>query len=157
MTTKTTKQTSAPVNNTIESMMAAGQEAMRSFMTSGSGGYGKAFEGYDGIAETGKDNVEAMVAASAAYTKGMETIANEMMAFTKSALEQNIANAKTVMAAKTAQEMIDLQTGFAKSSFEGFVSQSTKVGEMAAKTAQETIEPINARVTVAMSKMSKAA
>lgn len=168
MTTKSTKQTSDAATKTMEGVVAAGQEAMQSFMKAGTENYEKAFESarvkaeeivknYDEIAVTGKDNVEAVVAASTAYTKGMEAIAGEWMAFTKAALEQNMANAKAVMSAKSVQEMMDLQTSFAKSNFDGFVSQSTKMGEMAAKVAQDAIEPINARVTVAMSKMGSAA
>ena len=168
MTTKTSKQTATDATKTIEGVVAAGQDAMQSFMKAGTEGYEKAFEsarvkaeelvkGYDEFAVTGKDNVEAMVAASTAYTKGMEAIAGEWMAFAKTALELNMSNAKTVMGAKTLQEVMDLQTGFAKSNFEEFVSQSTKVGELAAKVAQDTMEPINARVTLAMGKLGSAA
>tara|TARA_R110002167_G_scaffold16681_1_gene64788 strand:+ start:619 stop:1125 length:507 start_codon:yes stop_codon:yes gene_type:complete len=168
MTTKSSKQTPIDATKTVEGVMAAGQEAMQTFVKASTEGYEKVFEGakvkaedfvkgYDEFAVTGKDNVEAVVAASTAYTKGMEAIAGEWMAFTKSAMEQNMTNAKAVMGAKTMQEMMDLQAGFAKSSFDGFVAQSTKVSEMAAKVAQDTLEPINARVTTAMGKMSNAA
>ena len=167
MTTKSTRQ-SANNGHTMEGAIAAGQDAMQTFIKASTESYEKAFEsarskaeemvkGYDDLAAGGKDNVEAAVASGAAYTKGVETIAGEWMAFAKTSLEQNMANAKAVMGAKTVQEMFELQAGFAKNNFDEFVSQSTKVGELAAKVAQDTMEPINARVTVAMGKVASAA
>ena len=168
MTTKSTKQTTADATKSFESVVAAGQDAMQSFVKAGTENYEKAFEsarvraedmvkGYDEFTATGKDNVDAVVAASTAYTKGMEAIAGEWMNFSKTTLEQTMTNAKAVMGAKSLQEMMDLQTGFAKANFDGFVSQSAKVGEMAAKVTQDALEPINSRMTVAMGKLGASA
>ena len=168
MATKTTKDATTAAAKSAEDVMAAGQEAVQAFVKAGAEGYEKAFEGararteefvkgYDEYSVTGKDNVDAVVAASTAYTKGMEAIASEWMAFAKSTMEQNVTNTKAVFGAKTLQEMMDLQSNFAKANFDEFVSQSTKVGEMATKVAQDTMEPINARVTAAMGKIGTAA
>ena len=43
--------------------------------------------------------------------------------------------------AKTLDKAIEIQTDYVKASYEGFVAQSTKVGEIAANTAKEAFKP----------------
>jgi phasin family protein len=163
MTTKSTKSTSTKGPFAVEDAVAASQEAIQNFLKAGTEGYEKAFgttrakmeevvKNYDQFAVNGKENVDAVMAASNACTKGVEAINAEMMAFAKQAMEDNMTAAKAVMGAKTLQEMIELQTQFAKASFDGFMTQSTKVGELATKVAQETTEPLNERFTSVMEK-----
>ena len=110
---------------------------------------------YDDVATFGKDNVEAIMAAGNAATKGVEALNAEFLAFSKSAMEDSIAAAKAAMGAKTLQDLIELQTDFAKTSFDSYLQQSSKFGEMAARVAQDTFQPINARVQAAVEKLVK--
>ena len=164
--TKNTKTDAGKNGISLEETVAASQEAMQTFLKAGTEGYEKAFgstrakmeevvKNYDQFALNGKDNVEAVMAAGNACTKGMEAINGEIMAFTKQVMENNVAAAQAVMGAKTLQEMVELQSQFAKASFDGFVSQSTKVSEMATKVAKETSEPLNQRMTTVMEKLSQ--
>jgi phasin family protein len=171
MTTKSTKQTGTAGNgkttNPMEDIVAASQEAVQAFVKASTEGYEKAFAGYrlpgefarnyDELAVNGKANLEAFVAAGTAYTKGIEALGAEWAAFTKQVVEDNISTAKACMGAKTLQELIELQSQFARSSLDGFMTRSTKVGELATKVAQETAEPLNARFTAVVEKFSKAA
>jgi hypothetical protein len=52
---------------------------------------------------------------------------------------------------------MDLQTDYARNSFEGLLARTTKVGEMATKVAQEPAAPTNAQVTAAVEKLHKTA
>ena len=59
------------------------------------------------------------------------------------------------MTAKTLQEFIDLQSGYAKTAFDGYVAQSTKLGEMTSKLAKDAFAPINVQVQAAVEKFGK--
>jgi len=51
--------------------------------------------------------------------------------------------------AKTFEKAIEIQTDYAKSAYEGFVAQATKIGELYADLAKETYKPFEAYVAKA--------
>jgi phasin family protein len=124
---------------TIESAFKNGSEALKA-------NFEKATKGYEQILGFSKDTAEAYVKAANVAGKGAETLHNEIVAFSKSSIEGSIANAKAVMASKSAHEAFELQAGFAKSAFEAYVAQMTKVSELMVATSKETFAPIQGRV-----------
>ena len=56
---------------------------------------------------------------------------------------QDLASAKNVT------ELMEKQTAFAQSAFEGFVAQATKMNEIYAAAAKDIVAPLNARVAKA--------
>jgi phasin family protein len=124
---------------TIESAFKNGSETLKA-------NFEKAVKGYQQVLGFQKDTVEAYVKAANVAGKGAETLHNEIYAFSKQSIEGTIANAKAVMASKSAHEAFELQTGFAKAAFESYVGQMTKLGEMFVATSKETLEPIQGRV-----------
>src|SRR5258708_1578251 len=70
-----------------------------------------------------KKNLEALIASATATAKGVETVGARAMAFSKKSIEGQIAAAKALAAAKSIQEAVELQTGFAKSAFETYVAE----------------------------------
>jgi phasin family protein len=151
------------MKETIETMTAAGTDfaqkgydrmlgAAREQMEKASV---NAFKSYEDISKFSKENFDAYVAASTAMAKGFETLGKTWMAFTQESLESGAAVAKALLGAKTLREAVDLQTDFAKTSFDKLVGESTKLSEMSVKVANEAFEPINARLNVAVEKLLK--
>lgn len=118
-------------------------------------GFEAAVKGFEQFNSLGKDNIEAVVAFSTTYAKGIEAINAELMAFAKKSIEDSVSATKALMGAKTVKELVDLQSDFAKTSFDELMSKTSKLGEMYAKVAQQAFEPINARVTETMEKFGK--
>jgi phasin family protein len=110
---------------------------------------------YDEASTLGKETVEAMVNASTMTAKAMETVNAEVLAFAKSQIEESIAVSKSLMGAKTLHEVIELQNEYAKSAYEGYVSQSTKLSELVTKVSKEALEPITLKFKAAVEKMTK--
>ncbi|MBI3503897.1 MAG: phasin family protein [Proteobacteria bacterium] len=104
-----------------------------------------------------KENLDAVVSASTVYAKGFETFGKAWYAFSQETVEASAAVAKQLLGVKTLKEAVDLQTDFAKTTFDKFVAESTKLSEMSIKVANEALEPINARVNVAVEKLLKPA
>lgn len=154
--------------NGAEALAGGAHEAAATFVKAGAETYEKAFatakqrideavRNYDELAAFGKGNVDAVVAAGSAYTRGCEQISAEVMAFGKQSVEESIAAAKALFGARTVQEALDLQTSFAKTWLDAWLSQSSKLGELATKVAQETAEPISSRMSVAVDRFVKTA
>lgn len=113
------------------------------------------FATFEDVVGFQKDNVEAIVASSTILTKGFEALSKEIAAFTQAQYEQSVATTKALFAVKSVKELVDLQTEFAKSSFDAIVAEATKVSEAGIKVANEAAEPITARVNATVEKLSK--
>ncbi|MGE0719674.1 MAG: phasin family protein [Alphaproteobacteria bacterium] len=114
-------------------------------------------KGYDEFNTLGKDNVDALVKASAIYAKGVEALGKEVVTYAQARVETNLAAMKAMMGARTLKEFVDLQTEFARSAFDQFVTESTKLSEIGVKVANDAFAPINARVNTVVEKMTKTA
>lgn len=112
---------------------------------------------YEDAAKFNKENLDAFVVASTTYAKGVESVSKSWAAFAQETFEASANVAKAMLGAKTLKEAVDLQTDFAKTTFDKFVAEGTKVSEASIKVTNEALEPINARVNVAVEKMLKPA
>lgn len=112
---------------------------------------------YEDAAKFNKENLDAFVVASTTYAKGVESVSKSWAAFAQETFEASANVAKAILGAKTLKEAVDLQTDFAKTTFDKLVAEGTKVSEASIKVTNEALEPINARVNVAVEKMLKPA
>ena len=99
-----------------------------------------------------KKNLEAVVASVTAATKGAEALGAQAMAFSKTAFENQVTAAKSLAGAKSVQEVVELQTAFAKSALETYMAEVGKMTETVSASMKDAIKPINARVTEAVEK-----
>jgi phasin family protein len=106
-------------------------------------------KGFEDVTQFGQENVEAMVASGKVMAKAAEEMNAEVIAFSKKSYEDSMAAAKEIASARTVSEFFEKQTAFAKTSFETFVAEATKLNEMYSQAAKEAFAPLNARFTAA--------
>jgi len=123
----------------MEDVAKNGAETMKT-------GFDKAAKGYDQFLGYGKETVEAYTKAANVAAKGAETLHNEIFAWSKQSMEDAIAQTKALMATKSVHEAFELQSDFAKTQFDGYVSQMTKLGEIFVATTKESFAPFQGRV-----------
>ena len=99
------------------------------------------FNNMEMMQKYGKSQVEALTTASSTFTKGMQQIAEETAGFSKKHFETLSAALQELFGAKTVEQAIEIQTNFAKTSFESLVAQSTKVGELYTSLVKEALKP----------------
>lgn len=112
---------------------------------------------YDELAVLTKGNVDAVVKSGTIVAKGAEEAGKQVASFAQSSMEKNVATGKAMLAVKTIQELVDLQSSFAKSSIEALVAESGKLQELSVKIANEALAPLSARVNVTVGTLSKKA
>ncbi len=158
----------------VEAAVAASQETIEAVVKAGtqaaSKGYEQAvamaqeqvekasstlFKGYDEVASLGKESVDAYVASTSVLAKGIEAMSKELMGFTQSAVEANVANAKALFGAKTLREVIDLQSDFSRGRIDSLVSESAKLTELSLNLANDTFEPIQVQLNATVEKLMK--
>lgn len=104
----------------------------------------KAFEA---LQATSKEGLEACVNSASIMSKGMQDIATETAEFSAKSFEKGTAAVETLMAAKTIDKVIEAQQDIAKSAYEDFISQMTKVGEIYKASATEAFKPVEAQLS----------
>ena len=100
----------------------------------------------DKLADAGRKNMEAFVAASSIAAQGFGSVNQAWLAFAKTAFERNGAAAEAIFSAKNASDAAELQADWARSPFDNYISESSKITEMAVKTANEAVAPIRSLV-----------
>ena len=99
----------------------------------------------DEMQQFGKDNMDAAMKSFGALSKSMQAIAVEMADYSKKLFEQGTAATEQLIGAKSLEKAIEVQTDYAKSSYEGFVAEATKLGELYADLAREAYKPFESQ------------
>jgi hypothetical protein len=96
---------------------------------------------FDDIQKYSKDQVDSTMKAWGQVSKGVQTIATETADYSKKSFEEGSAALEKLLGAKSLEKAIEIQTAYAKSAYEGFVAQATKMGELYTELAKETYKP----------------
>ncbi len=97
---------------------------------------------FDEIQKFGKEQLEAASSVAASLAKGLQTIAAETTDYSKKSIESNSAYVEKLLGAKSLDNAIQIQSEYAKSAYEGFVAQATKIGELYTILAKEAFKPV---------------
>jgi len=147
----------APLNGDApkpaETAATAGKDATDRYLRAGVDAAQKS----DELSVYSKGNVEAVVQAGSIYARGLEDLGKILMAISQSHLEASVAAAKAVLGCTSLRQMVDLQTGLARSNFDKLVADGNKLSEVSLKVANEALEPLQARVNAAVGKFIKPA
>lgn len=129
--------------DTYETLAAAGNKAVKD-------GVERAVSAFGEINVFGKDNIEAFVASMTTAGKGVEALNTQIAAYAKQAMEDGVDAAKKFSGAKSVQEVIELQSEYAKSSVEAYLAEMHKVTDAFAGTMKDAAKPLNDRMTAAI-------
>lgn len=89
----------------------------------------------------GKEYFDTGLKSFAALSKSAQAIAVEATDYTKKSVESGAAVVEKLLSAKSLEKAIEIQTDYAKSAYEGFVAQATKMSELYADLAKEVYKP----------------
>ena len=107
---------------------------------------------FEDFQKLGKDNVDVCMKQLGTVSKGWQAIATEFADYSKKSFEDGSAALEKLLGAKSLEKAIEVQSDYLKSAYEGFVAQSTKIGELYTDLAKETYKPLEgilAKVTPA--------
>lgn len=113
-------------------------------------GVTKLTRGMEDAAQFGQENLDAVVTSSRIAAKAHETAGAEVAAFTKKSYEDSLAAAKDLAASRSVTEAMEKQTAYAKSAFEAYVSEATKLNDIYVAATREAFAPLNERFTAAV-------
>jgi phasin family protein len=133
------KTTGEKVSTAAESALENGAVALKT-------GLEKAIKGYDAFVGYGKETADAYTKSATVAGKGIESINSEIYSYSKQSIEDAVTATKAVLGSKSVHEAFEFQTDFAKSAFESYISELTKISELATSATKDTFTPFKGRV-----------
>lgn len=97
---------------------------------------------FEDFHKLGKDNVDVAMKQFGSVSKGWQAIATEFADYSKKSFEDGSAALEKLFGAKSLDKAIEVQSDYAKTAYEGFVTQATKFGELYTDLAKESYKPL---------------
>ncbi len=126
-----TERAITQAKETFEQMATKSREAMQ-----------QGLKTVDAITGMARGNVDALLESSRLAAGGFQTIAGEVAEFSKANLERTTSAARALTLARTAPELMQLQSEFARSQFNSAVGEVSKLSELMFRTMSEVFEPL---------------
>jgi len=104
---------------------------------------------FEEMQTAGKENVEVAMKSFGAMSKTGQAIAVELADYSKKAFEDGTAALEKLFGVKSFDKAIEVQTEYAKSAYEAFVAEASKIGELYASLAKESYKPFETAVAKA--------
>ena len=96
---------------------------------------------FEDLQQVSKENMDIAVKSAGTVSKSAQAIAVEIADYSKKSFEESTAALEKLFGVKSIEKAIELQTAYAKTAYEGFVAEATKIGEMYTAMAKESYKP----------------
>lgn len=137
------------LNSTVEKFTVAGNQAFKDAME-------KTLAAVNEANVYSRQNVEAVIASATAAAKGAEALGAQAAAFAKASVDNQVAAARSLASAKSVQDVIELQTSYARTALETYLAELNRWGETLTASVKESVQPLNERVTATVERFQSA-
>jgi hypothetical protein len=138
MMTAQTEQAITMAKDSFEQVATRSREAMEQGMKT-----------VNVVTEMTRGNVEAFLESSRAASSGLQVIAQEVTEYTKESMERTASAARAMTQARTAPELIKLQSEFARAEFVTAIAEYTKLSQTMFQTMSAIFEPLQKQALTA--------
>jgi hypothetical protein len=97
---------------------------------------------FEDMQKLGQSNVDSAMRVFGEWNKNWQAIAAEMSDYTKRSFEEGSATLEKLMASKSVEQAVEIQTSYAKRAYDDYMQQMTKIGGMYANMAKEAYKPV---------------
>jgi hypothetical protein len=90
----------------------------------------------------GQYNVDTVMKMYGEWSKGWQAIAAEMTDYTKRSFEEGSATFEKLLSARSVEQAVEIQSGYARRAYDGYLHQISKLGGLYAEWAKEAYKPV---------------
>jgi len=152
------------MNDVIETGKKFAEDAKTKFETAyadlnlkAKAGVEKSTKAIEELSDITKGNVEALVESGKIAAKGIESMGQEAVDYSRKNFEKATASIKSFSTVKTPTEFFQLQSQFLSASFDELTKEAARSSEALIKLAGDVAQPLTARVTVVTDKVKSLA
>jgi len=106
-------------------------------------------QSFEDAGKYGKEFMDNGMKSFTTVSNALQAIATEAADYSQKSFEASSANVEKLLGAKSLEKAIEIQADYAKSAYEGFVAQATKMGELYAEVAKDAYKPFEAMIAKA--------
>jgi len=88
-----------------------------------------------------KESFDAAVRAYGEANKGLQAIAAEVTAYSKKAFDDGTRAFEQLLSAKSFEQVIEIQSQYAKKAYDAYIAEWSKLGEMYAGLTRNAYKP----------------
>jgi hypothetical protein len=110
----------------------------------------------DQFQKISKDNYDAMVRSYGELNKGFQVIAARWTGFSKRAFEDATRTFEQLVGAKSLEQAFQIQSNYAKTAYDNWLAEASKLGEIYAATARDAYKPVEQAAAKSAPKVSSA-
>lgn len=137
-----TGSTAAVFTAQTEQAIAAAKQAFDQIATRSREAMEQGLKSVSRITEMNRGNVDALLESSRAASGGMQAMAADFAAFSKLSFERTASAAQTIGRARTAPELMQLQSEFARNEFSTAISEYSRLTQHMFQTLSAMFEPL---------------
>lgn len=100
----------------------------------------------DDLVKYSRANLEAMLAVAGTVSTAAQDLSKSWYGFARQEAERGSEAAKSLMSAKTMQELFDLQSSYARRTLDAFVEEGKELSELSLKATNDAAAPLNERL-----------
>ena len=104
---------------------------------------------FEDMQKMSKESMDATMKSFGSLTKASQAIATEVADYSKKSFEEGTKVMEKLFGVKSLDKAIEIQTDYAKTAYEGFVAQATKIGELYTNLAKDAFKPWEMALTPA--------
>lgn len=90
----------------------------------------------------GQTNMDSTMRMMGEWNKSWQTIAAEMTDYQKRAFQDGTATLEKLMSVKSLDQVLEIQTSYAKRSYEEYMQQMNRIGGMYSSLAKDAYKPV---------------
>jgi phasin family protein len=94
-----------------------------------------------------KDNYDAMLRSYGELNEGFQALAKRWTEFSKQSLEDATRAWEQMIAAKSLEEVFEIQSNYAKTAYDNWMAEMSKMGKMYKSTATDAYKQVEEAVT----------
>jgi hypothetical protein len=102
---------------------------------------------FEDMNKAGKDMMDNGMKAASTLATGLQSVAGEAAEYSKKSYEHGTKAVEQLMAVKSIDKAFEVQAEYAKTAYEAFVAQTTKMTEMMTAMAKDAYKPFETAVS----------
>ena len=157
-----TTETKAKANQARANKTDDVENMMKSGMDAAAKGYEQAFSHSQAQAEKVMETLTKQFGntewanSSNGFTESYQKFNNLFMGMAQDVMKKNFAVTEAILGAKDFNEVTEIQSNFARESFDSMVKNGTELTALSTELVNEVAEPVRKQVAEAVEKMTKA-
>jgi hypothetical protein len=93
------------------------------------------------IQKISKDNIDVMTRSFGVMPQAVQAMAAEMAEYSKRSFENGAKAMQNLLAVKSLDKALEVQSAYAKTVYEDYTAQVTKLGQLCSELAKEAFKP----------------